>query len=93
MTIWGGLKNVRPSMMRWPSPASAPMNSAPTMTKSASPMPSRRATMIPGSEAGSTTRRMRSARDAPRLAAARSSMTSARSTLAAMATNIGKNVV
>ena len=93
MTIWAGLKNVRPSMIRWPRPASAPMNSAPTMTNSARPKPTRRATTMPGSAAGSTTRRTRSAREAPRLAAARSSTTSTRSTLAAMATNIGKNVV
>jgi hypothetical protein len=56
-------------------------------------MPTRRATTTPGSAAGSITRRTRSAREAPRLAAARSSTTSTRSTLAVMATNIGKNVV
>ena len=57
MTIWAGLKKTRPSMIRWPSPASAPMNSAPTMTKRARPKPTRSATTMPGSEAGSTTRR------------------------------------
>ncbi len=49
--------------------------------------------MIPGRAAGSTTWRIRSTRDAPRLAAARKSITSTPSTLAAMVTNIGKNVV
>src|SRR5262249_12262431 len=93
MTICAGTKNVRPSMMRCPRPASAPMNSAPTMTNKASAKPRRSATMIPGSAAGTMTRRMRSTRPAPRLAAARSSVTSTRSTAAAMATNIGKNVV
>src|SRR5438477_8631236 len=93
MTIWAGRKNVRPSMIRWPSPASAPMNSAPTMTNSARAKPSLSATMIPGSAAGTITRRMRSTWPAPRLAAARSSVTSTRSTAAAIATNIGKNVV
>src|SRR3989442_4796053 len=46
------------SMIRWPSPASAPMNSAPTITNSARAKPSRSATMMPGSAAGRMTRRM-----------------------------------
>jgi hypothetical protein len=90
MTIWAGLKKTRPSMIMWPSPASAPMNSAPTMTKRASPNPTRSATTMPGSEAGSTTWRKSAARVAPRLAAARRSITSTRSRLDAMPTNIGK---
>ena len=48
---------------------------------------------MPGRAAGSTTRRRRSRRVAPRLAAARSSITSTRSRLAVTATNIGKKVV
>src|SRR3989454_375166 len=93
MTIWAGLKKTRPSMIKLPRPASAPMNSAPTITKIASPKPRRSATTMPGSAAGSTTRRRRSRREAPRLAAARSSMTSTRRRLAPVPTNIGKNVV
>src|SRR3989442_435138 len=93
MTIWAGLKKTRPSMIRLPRPASAPMNSAPTITKIASPKPRRSATTMPGSAAGSTTRRRRSRREAPRLAAARSNMTSTRRRLAPVPTNIGKNVV
>ena len=93
MTICGGLKYVRASMIKLPSPASAPMNSAPTMTKRARPKPSRKATIIPGNAPGSTTRRSRSPRVAPRLAAARNSITSTRSTAAATPMNMGKKVV
>src|SRR5439155_2852167 len=92
-TICAGLKKTRPSMMRLPRPASAPMNSAPTITKIASPKPRRSATTMPGSAAGSTTRRRRSRREAPRLAAARRSMTSTRRRLALVPTNSGKKVV
>src|SRR2546426_54113 len=51
MTIWAGLKKTRPSMIRLPRPASAPMNSAPTITKIASPKPRRSANTMPGSSA------------------------------------------
>ena len=94
MTIWAGLKKTRPSMIRWPSPASAPMNSAPTMTKRASAEPdAQRRRRCRAARRAAPRGGRASARVAPRLAAARSSITSTRSTLAAMATNIGKKVV
>ena len=93
MTICAGLKKMRPSMIMWPSPASAPMNSAPTMTKRARPNPRRSATRCRKGRGQNDVPDQGAARDAPRLAAARKSITSTRSKLDAMPTNIGKKVV
>src|SRR5262249_40437365 len=93
MTICAGTKNVRPSMIRYPSREWAPIHAAPTMTNRGRAKASRSATMMPGSAAGTITRRTSPRWPAPRLAAARSSAVSTRSTLAVIAMNIGKNVV
>src|SRR3989442_1734440 len=90
-SIWSTRKKFRPSLMRYPSPSSAPMNSEMTMTKNESATPRRIPVRSSGSAAGSTTRKKSGVRRAPRLAGAGSSSGSTPPNAGPLGGNIGKN--